>query len=105
MDELNTKFFIGLSWHFGGGPKSYFSGTAGVGVSRRFGPVEPGINIAINAYNGGIGTRSDSNAMNFDTVLTGKVTAGGGHANPMSVYPLHMESGTGMEDTYRYSAT
>ncbi|MBC8643198.1 hypothetical protein H9W95_00955 [Flavobacterium lindanitolerans] len=41
MDELNTKFFIGLSWHFGGGPKSYFSGTAGVGVSRRFGPVDP----------------------------------------------------------------
>ena len=45
MDELDTKFFVGLSWHFGGG-KSYMSGTAGVGVSKRFGPVEPGVNLA-----------------------------------------------------------
>ena len=105
MDELNTKFFIGLSWHFGGGPKSYFSGTAGVGVSRRFGPVDPGVNIAINAYNGGMGALSGSNAMNFDVVMTGKLTVGGGRTNPMSVYPFHMDSGTGMEDTYKYSGT
>jgi hypothetical protein len=105
MNELDAKFFVGLSWHFGGGPRSYFSGTAGVGVSKRFGPVEPGVNLGLNFYNGGMGTRSDSNAMNFDLVLTGKVTAGTGNANPMSVYPLHMDSGTGMEDTYKYSAT
>lgn len=104
MDELDTKFFVGLSWHFGGG-KSYMSGTAGVGVSKRFGAVEPGVNLALNFYNGGMGARSDSNAMNFDTVFTGKITAGTGLANPMSVYPLHMDSGTGMEDNYRYSAT
>lgn len=105
MDELDTKFFVGLSWHFGGGPKSYFSGTAGVGISRRFGPVDPGINIAINAYNGGMGSLPNSNAMNFDAVLTGKLSVGTGRANPMSVYPLHMDSGTGMENTYQYSGT
>lgn len=104
MDELETNFFVGLSWHFGGG-KSYMSGTAGVGVSKRMGFVDPGVNLSVNFYNGGIGARSDSNAMNFDTVLTGKITAGGGRANPMSVYPLHMDSGTGLEDSYKYSAT
>ena len=104
MDELDAKYFVGLTWHFGGG-KSYMSGTAGIGVSKRFGAVEPGVNLAVNFYNGGMGARSDSNAMNFDAVLTGKVTAGAGRANPMSVYPLHMESGTGMEDKYKYSAT
>lgn len=104
MNELDAKFFVGLSWHFGGG-KSYMSGTAGVGVSKRFSAFEPGVNLAVNFYNGGMGARSDSNAMNFDTVLTGKITAGAGHANPMSIYPLHMDSGTGMQDSYRYSAT
>lgn len=105
MDELNTKFFVGLSWHFGGGQKSYFSGTAGVGVSKRFGAVDPGVNLALNFSNGGIGGRTNSSDWNFDTVLTAKLTAGTGRSNPMSVYPLHMGSGTGLEDTYTHSAT
>lgn len=104
MDELETTFFFGLNWHFGGG-KSYMSGTAGVGVSKRMGFVQPGANLAVNFYNGGIGARSDSNMMHFDTVLTGKITTGAGHGNPMTVYPLHVDSGSGLEDRYQYSAT
>lgn len=104
MDELDTRFFVGLSWHFGGG-KPYMSGTAGVGVSKRFNAVQPGVNVAVNFYNGGIGARSDSSDMNFDTVFTAKVTAGTGTANPVSLYPLHMDSGTGMNDYYKNSAT
>jgi len=104
MDELETNFFVGLSWHFGGG-KSYMSGTAGIGVSKRMDFVQPGVNMAVNFYNGGIGTRTDSNMMHYDTVLTGKLTAGGGNGNPMTIYPLHIDSGSGLEDRYRYSAT
>lgn len=104
MNELETNFFVGLSWHFGGN-KSYMSGTAGIGVSKKFNAIEPGANLAINFYNGGIGARSDSNAMNFDTVLTAKVTAGAGNGNPMTIYPLHIDSGTGLVDKYKYSAT
>jgi len=104
MDELETNFFVGLSWHFGGG-KSYMSGTAGIGVSKRMDFVQPGVNLAVNFYNGGIGSRQDSNMMHYDTVLTGKLTAGAGKGNPMTVYPLHLDSGTGLEDKYKYSAT
>lgn len=104
MDELETTFFAGLSWHFGGG-KSYMSGTAGLGISRTIGPVQPGANLAVNFYNGGLGARQDSSKWHFDTVLTGKITAGAGKGSPMDIYPLHLDSGTGMEDRYRYSAT
>jgi hypothetical protein len=104
MDELETNFFVGLSWHFGGG-KPYMSGTAGVGVSRRFKFVDPGVNLAVNFYDNGIGTRDTSDKLHFDTVLSGKVTAGYGNGNPMSVYPLHVDSGTGLEDRYKVSAT
>jgi hypothetical protein len=104
MNELETNFFVGLSWHFGGG-KPYMSGTAGVGVSRKFDAIQPGVNLAVNFYNGGIGAREDSNMMHYDTVLTGKITAGGGKGNPMTVYPLHLDSGTGLVDNYKYSAT
>jgi len=104
MNDLETTFFAGLTWHFGGG-KSYMSGTAGVGVSRQIDFVNPGANLAVNFYNGGIGARQDSNKWHFDTVLTGKVTVGGGKGNPMDIYPLHLDSGTGMEDKYKYSAT
>lgn len=104
MEELEYKFFLGMSMHFGGG-KSYFSGTAGVGVSKRFGAVDPGVNLALNFYNGGSGTLENSNKVHFDTVLTAKVTAGGGKGDPMSIYPLHLDSGTGLTDNYKYSAT
>ena len=104
MDELETNFFAGLSWHFGGG-KSYMSGTAGIGISKRINSVQPGVNFSVNFYNGGIGTLSNSSKMNYDTVFTGKITAGSGRGNPMSVYPLHVDSGTGMEDRFQYSAT
>jgi hypothetical protein len=104
MNELETNFFVSMSWHFGGG-KSYMSGTAGVGVSRKFDAIQPGVNLAVNFYNGGIGAREDSNMMHFDTVLTAKVTAGSGTGNPMTVYPLHLDSGTGLVDNYKYSAT
>lgn len=104
MNDLETTFFAGLTWHFGGG-KSYMSGTAGVGVSKQIDFVKPGANLAVNFYNGGIGARQDSNKWHFDTVLTGKVTVGAGKGNPMDIYPLHLDSGTGMEDKYRYSAT
>lgn len=104
MDELESNFFLSLSIHFGGG-KSYFSGTAGVGVSKKFGSIDPGANLALNFYNGGLGTLENSNKVHFDTVLTGKVTAGGGKGNPMDIYPLHINSGTGLGDDYKYSAT
>jgi len=104
MNELETTFFAGLSWHFGGG-KPYMSGTAGIGVSKKFEFVQPGVNFAFNFYNGGLGARQDSDKLHIDAVLTGKVTVGGGHGNPMSIYPLHIDSGTGMEDRYNYSAT
>lgn len=104
MDELEANFFVGLSWHFGGG-KSYLSGTAGVGVSKRYALFEPGVNVALNFYKGGIGTRSESDMTQYDTVFTGKVTTGLGKGNAMSVYPLHIDSGTGLEDRFRYSAT
>lgn len=104
MNELETNFFVRLSWHFGGG-KPYMSGTAGVGVSRQFNAIQPGVNLAVNFYNGGIGARENSNMMHFDTVLTAKVTAGRGNGNPMTVYPLHLDSGTGLVDNYKYSAT
>lgn len=104
MDELETNFFAGLSWHFGGG-KSYMSGTAGIGVSRRIDFLQPGVNLAVNFYNGGLGTLQDSRKMNFDTVFTGKVTTGAGRGNAVDIYPLHLDSGTGMEDRFQYSAT
>ena len=104
MNELEARFFVGLSWHFGGN-KSYMSGTAGIGVSRRINFVEPGVNLAVNFYNGGLGALSNSSEMNFDTVLTAKVTAGTGNGNPMTVYPLHINSGTGLVDNFNYSAT
>lgn len=104
MDELETNFFAGLSWHFGGG-KSYMSGTAGIGVSRRIDFVQPGVNLAVNFYNGGLGALPDSRKMNYDTVFTGKLTAGAGRGNPMDIYPMHIDSGTGMEDRFKYSAT
>jgi len=104
MEELEANFFAGLSWHFGGG-KSYMSGTAGIGISRRMHIIQPGINFAINVYNGGIGALEDSNNINLDAILTGKITAGAGHGNAMDVYPLHLDSGTGMEDRFKYSAT
>ncbi|WP_310557547.1 polymorphic toxin type 23 domain-containing protein [Flavobacterium sp.] len=104
MEELETKFFVGLSWHFGGN-NSYMSGTAGVGVSRRIQFIEPGVNLAVNFYNGGIGSKSNSNMMHYDTVLTAKLTAGAGNGNPMTIYPLHIDSGTGLEDKFKYSAT
>ena len=102
MTELEARFFVGLSWHFGGN-KSYMSGTAGIGVSRRINFVEPGVNLAVNFYNGGLGALSNSSEMNFDTVLTAKVTAGTGNGNPMTVYPLHVNSGTGLVDNFNYS--
>ena len=104
MNELEARFFVGLSWHFGGN-KFYMSGTAGIGVSRRINFVEPGVNLAVNFYNGGLGALSNSSEMNFDTVLTAKVTAGTGNGNPMTVYPLHVNSGTGLVDNFNYSAT
>ncbi len=104
MDELETNFFIGLSYHFGG-PKNYMSGTAGVGISKRFGNFNPGANLAVNFYNGGIGSLSNNSEFNVDTVLTAKLTAGSGNGNPMDIYPLHLNSGTGLEDRYKYSAT
>lgn len=104
MNELDTNFFLSLSIHFGGG-KSYFSGTAGLGVSKRFGAIDPGVNLAVNFYNGGIGTLADSNKLHFDTVLTGKLTAGTGKGNSMDILPLHLDSGTGLIDNYKYSAT
>ncbi|WP_130736772.1 polymorphic toxin type 23 domain-containing protein [Flavobacterium sp. J27] len=104
MDELETNFFIGLSYHFGG-PKNYMSGTAGVGISQRFGNFNPGANLAVNFYNGGLGSLSNDSSFNIDTVLTGKLTIGDGKGNPMDVYPLHLNSGTGLEDNYKYSAT
>lgn len=104
MNELETQFFVGLRWHFGGG-KPYMSGTAGIGVSRQFGFVEPGVNLAVNFYNGGLGARENSNKLHVDAVITGKVTVGGGKGDPMSIYPLHLDSGTGLTDNYRYSAT
>jgi hypothetical protein len=104
MDELETKFFISLSWHFGGN-KSYTSGTAGVGVSRRFNAIEPGVNLAVNFYNGGLGSLSSNNNFNVDTVLSAKLTVGGGNGNPMDIRPLHLNSGTGLVDNYKYSAT
>jgi len=104
MDELETNFFAGLSWHFGGG-KPYMTGTAGVGVSKRLSLLNPGVNFAVNFYNGGIGTLSDSNKFNYDNVFTGKLTVGAGKGNPMDIHPLHIDSGTGMEDRYKYSAT
>ena len=104
MNELETKFFLGLSWHFGGN-KSYMSGTAGVGISRRFNFIEPGVNIAVNVYNGGLGSLSSNNSFNVDTVLSAKLTAGNGNGNPMDIRSLHIGSGTGLEDKFKYSAT
>ena len=104
MNELDTHFFLSLSIHFGGG-KSYYSGTAGVGVSKKFGAIDPGLNLAVNFYNGGIGTLADSNKLHFDTVLTAKATVGTGSGNPMDILPLHLDSGTGLVDNYKYSAT
>jgi Bacterial toxin 23 len=104
MNELEANFFVGLNWHFGGG-KSYMSGTAGIGVSKRFQFVDPGVNLAVNFYNGGIGAKSNSDVMHYDTILSAKVTVGTGNGNPMTVYPLHIDSGTGLVDSYKYSAT
>ncbi|KIX21665.1 hypothetical protein SY27_08210 [Flavobacterium sp. 316] len=104
MDELEANFFLGLSIHFGG-PKTYMSGTAGVGVSKKFDFVTPGINLGVNFYNGGLGSLPNSSNFNIDTVITAKLTAGGGKGNPMTIYPLHLNSGSGLEDHYKYSAT
>ena len=104
MDELEANFFVGLSYHFGG-RKDYFSGTAGVGVSKKFDAFTPGVNLAVNFYNGGLGSLPDSSSFNIDTVLSAKITAGSGNGNPMDIYPLHLNSGTGLQDKYKYSAT
>ncbi|NJM79739.1 MAG: hypothetical protein HC854_09150 [Flavobacterium sp.] len=104
MDELEVNFFAGLSLHFGGS-KSYMSGTAGLGLSKRFDHFTPGTNLAVNFYNGGLGSLSNSSKFNIDTVLTAKLTAGNGNGNPMNIYPLHLNSGSGIEDKYKYSAT
>lgn len=104
MNELDTNFFVAVSIHFGGG-KSYFSSTAGVGVSKKFGPINPGVNVALNLYNGGLGSLENSNKLHFDTVLSAKLSAGVGQGNPMDINPLHINSGTGLVDNYKYSAT
>ncbi|WP_445722650.1 polymorphic toxin type 23 domain-containing protein [Flavobacterium sp.] len=104
MDELEANFFIGLSIHFGG-PKNYMSGTAGVGVSRKLDFVTPGVNLGVNFYNGGLGSLTNSSSFNIDTVVTAKLTVGGGEGEPMTIRPLHLNSGSGMEDSYKYSAT
>lgn len=104
MDELEANFFIGLSIHFGG-PKTYMSGTAGVGISQKFNFVTPGVNLGVNFYNGGLGALPNSSNFNIDTVITGKLTVGGGEGEPMTIRPLHLNSGSGMEDNYKYSAT
>ncbi|WP_306353363.1 polymorphic toxin type 23 domain-containing protein [Flavobacterium sp. '19STA2R22 D10 B1'] len=104
MDELNVQFFVGITYNFGA-KKNYFSGTAGVGVSKKMNFVEPGVNLAVNFYNGGLGALPDKNSMYYDAVLTGKLTAGAGKGNPMDIYPLHVDSGTGLTDRYKYSAT
>ena len=105
MDELEANFFLGLSIHFGGPKRPYMSGTAGVGISQRFNYVTPGVNLAVNFYNGGLGALPNSSNFNIDTVLTAKLTAGTGRGDAMDVYPLHLNSGTGLEDNYKYSAT
>ncbi|WP_339887625.1 hypothetical protein [uncultured Flavobacterium sp.] len=105
MDELEANFFLGLSIHFGGPKKPYMSGTAGVGVSQRFNYVTPGVNLAVNFYNGGLGALPNSSNFNIDAVLTPKLTVGGGRGNAMDIYPLTLNSGTGLEDNFKYSAT
>jgi Bacterial toxin 23 len=105
MNKIEAAFFFGLNWHFGAGSNSYMSGTAGIGFSKKYGFMEPGVNLAVNFYNGGIGARSESSVMHFDTVLTAKLTAGSGSGNPMSIKPLHVDSGSGLTDNYKHSAT
>jgi hypothetical protein len=105
MNKIEAAFFFGLNWHFGGGSSSYMSGTAGIGLSKKYGFVEPGANLSVNFYNGGLGTLAESSVMHFDTVLTAKLTAGRKSANPMTIKPLNVDSGSGLVDTYKYSAT
>lgn len=105
MDELEANFFMGLSIHFGG-PKTYMSGTAGVGVTRNFKNFSPGANVAVNFYNGGLGSLSNNNSFNIDTVVTAKLTGGSSTlGGPMTINPLHLNSGSGLEDNRKLSAT
>ena len=106
MDELEANFFVGLSIHFGGPKKPYMSGTAGVGVTRNFKNFSPGANVAVNFYNGGIGSLSNNDSFNIDTVITAKLTAGSSATGgPMTINPLHLNSGSGLEDNRKFSAT
>lgn len=110
MDEFDYNVFVGLSIHFGGGKPAHWSGTAGVGMSykiqnrQNFG-AQANVNAAVNFYNGGIGSLPNSNRFHFDNVLSAGVTVGTGKADPMSIYPLHLDSGTGLTDRFKYSGT
>lgn len=110
MDEFDYNVFVGLSIHFGGGKPAHWSGTAGVGMSYRFQDrnhfgAQANVNAAVNFYNGGIGALPVGDKIHIDNVLSAGVTLGTGKGDPMSIYPLHVDSGTGMVDRFKYSGT
>lgn len=110
MDEFDYNVFVGLSIHFGGGKPAHWSGTAGVGMSYRFQErnnfgAQANVNAAVNFYNGGIGALPVGDKIHIDNVLSAGVTVGTGKGDPMSIYPLHVDSGTGMVDRFQYSGS
>jgi len=110
MNDLDFNVFVGLSIHFGGGKPAYWSGTAGVGASYRFQEknafgAQANLNAAVNFYNGGLGALPGDNKIHIDNVLTAGLTLGSGRGEPMTIKPLHLGSGSGMVDNFKYSAT
>lgn len=110
MDELDYNIFIGLSLHFGGRKPAHWSGTAGVGMSYKiqkndgFG-AQFNANATVNFYNGGLGALSSGNKLHIDQVYSAGVTLGSGRGEPMTIYPLHLDSGSGMVDHFKYSGS
>lgn len=110
MNELDYNIFIGLSLHFGGRKPAHWSGTAGVGMSYKiqkndgFG-AQFNANAAVNFYNGGLGALSSGNKLHIDQVYSAGVTLGSGRGEPMTIYPLHLDSGSGMVDHFKYSGS